>query len=422
MQQPGEGAEASAAAQAGRAAKLQGKLDAAKGHLQACSDPTKRQRIADNVAGLELQLAQLQSGGGNGSSAAAAPRAAGAAGAAEGQAVGAGDTGAAAAAHGLAEPSSVSDAADTAVDVYRDLKDDKAASRAGLCIVEGPETIKMLLRSELEVASVFVKPTVFVKLAPELAERQRRTGRAVDVLTAPHQLMAQVVGYGLNRGALAAGVVPTGRDLPWLRRTVLRESEPSWRILAIDTTYDPANLGGMIRSASAFGIDAVLLSADSVDAWYRRAVRVSMGHVFRVPVVRCADLAATLAQLEAEAGCVSYAAVIDADAQRLGAGGFARPPPRWCVVFGNEDTGVGEGVRRLCGERRVRINMARGVDSLNIGVAAGILLHWFAEHDGRPGWADGGEVRGGGDEGEGGSAERGAKRLRGAGGGDGGAS
>ena len=58
------------------------------------------------------------------------------------------------------------------------------------------------------------------------------------------------------------------------------------RLLAIDRTGDAANLGGMVRSASAFGADAVLLSHDSCDPWYRRAVRVSMGHVCRVPVVR----------------------------------------------------------------------------------------------------------------------------------------
>eukprot|EP01046_Picozoa_sp_COSAG06_P092933 COSAG06_NODE_39139_length_415_cov_195.212025_1_plen_56_part_10 len=56
----------------------------------------------------------------------------------------------------------------------------------------------------------------------------------------------------------------------------MRDDCESWRVLAIDTTYDAANLGGMIRSASAFGIDALLLSDDSCDAWYRRSVRVSM--------------------------------------------------------------------------------------------------------------------------------------------------
>lgn len=49
-------------------------------------------------------------------------------------------------------------------------------------------------------------------------------------------------------------------------------------------------------------------------------------------------------------------------------------------------------IRELCADHRVRINMAPGVDSLNIGVATGILLHWFADSDGRPGWLGEGEV------------------------------
>jgi tRNA G18 (ribose-2'-O)-methylase SpoU len=78
--------------------------------------------------------------------------------------------------------------------------------------------------------------------------------------------------------------------------------------------------------------------------------------------------------------------VIDADAPRMGSPLVPPPPARWCVVFGNEDTGVRGPIRELCADHRVRINMAPGVDSLNIGVATGILLHWFADSDGRPGW------------------------------------
>ena len=74
----------------------------------------------------------------------------------------------------------------------------------------------MLLRSSLEVVSLFVKPTVFDKLASDLAERERRTD-AISTMVAPHQLMGSVVGYSINRGALAAATVPTGRNLAWLR-------------------------------------------------------------------------------------------------------------------------------------------------------------------------------------------------------------
>jgi hypothetical protein len=195
-------------------AKLQRKLAGAQKHLENCSDPVKRQLMESNCTALEREL-RLLAGGAEAqeerAAAAAAATAAAAAAAAAAQAP------SAASVHGIPEPCVVTGAADSAVDTYRDLKDDKAASRKGLCIVEGPESIRMLLRSELEVASLFVKPTIFDKLAGDLAERQRRTGRPISVMTAPHQLMGEVVGYSLNRGALAAATVPTGRDMPWLR-------------------------------------------------------------------------------------------------------------------------------------------------------------------------------------------------------------
>ena len=69
------------------------------------------------------------------------------------------------------------------------------------------------------------------------------------------------------------------------------------RLLALDGISDTANLGTMIRCASAFGVDAVLLSPDCCDAWYRRAVRCSMGHIFCIPCIRVANLATLLKQL-----------------------------------------------------------------------------------------------------------------------------
>jgi hypothetical protein len=194
-------------------AKLQRKLAGAQKHLESCSDPVKRQLMESNCTALEREL-RLLAGGAEAQEERAAAAAAGATAA---TAAAAAQAPSAASVHGIPEPCVVTGAADSAVDTYRDLKDDKAASRKGLCIVEGPESIRMLLRSELEVASLFVKPTIFNKLAGDLAERQRRTGRPISVMTAPHQLMGEVVGYSLNRGALAAATVPTGRDMPWLR-------------------------------------------------------------------------------------------------------------------------------------------------------------------------------------------------------------
>ena len=94
---------------------------------------------------------------------------------------------------------------------------------------------------------------------------------------------------------MACGVIPPGRDLDWLRSQLHEKKE--WRLLGIDGINDLANLGSMIRTSSVLGIDAILISHDCCDPWYRRTIRVSMGHVFRIPIIRCPDLALALRQL-----------------------------------------------------------------------------------------------------------------------------
>jgi len=285
---------------------------------------------------------------------------------------------------------------DPSVQVYRDLKNAGDEARDGCFIAEGAETIRMVLRSSLETVSLMLKPSIFEKLREEI---EATRGTTCTVLLCEASMMSELVGYTLQRGALGCARVPLGRDVAWLKRGVLQQRGGAMRILGIDKTGDAANLGGMVRSASAFGVDAVLISHDSCDPWYcepqphrtvkphcdpnpnrryRRAVRVSMGHVCRVPVVRCESLSETLEELRRECGVVSYAAVIDEDAPLLHT--IDAVPKAWCLVMGNEDTGIGPEVREAC-TQRLRIHMEPGVDSLNIGVATGILLSGFRERE-----------------------------------------
>jgi tRNA G18 (ribose-2'-O)-methylase SpoU len=71
-------------------------------------------------------------------------------------------------------------------------------------------------------------------------------------------------------------------------------------VLFVDKVTDVSNLGSLIRSASAFGVCAVVLSRDSCDPYYRKSVRASMGHVFRVPVIRVEELGRTIQKIKEE--------------------------------------------------------------------------------------------------------------------------
>jgi hypothetical protein len=240
---------------------------------------------------------------------------------------------------------------------YVDLQDGgslKTAPGSGdesLFIAEGTENIRLLIQQSvhpedpssslmnaIQVKSIFVKPCVL--FAPPVSllvdvEQATKTRLVGDkqktkklppfhVLVGDEETLSSVAGFQISRGALACGVVPD-RNEAWLMEYLVQQNETTQaggggrlRLLALDGISDTANLGSMIRCASAFGVQAILLSRDCCDAWYRRSVRVSMGHVFQVPCIRVDNLAATMQKLSVEPFAVtSYAAVIDTDADLI---------------------------------------------------------------------------------------------------------
>ncbi len=209
------------------------------------------------------------------------------------------------------------------------------------------------------------------------------------VLVGAENVLNEIIGYPVARGAIACGKVPTAYDEEWLHKYVRRKLEQMSststspiRILALDKIDDTANLGSIIRSAAAFGIHVIILSADSCDVWYRRCVRVSMGHALTVPSVRVSDLSSTIINLRKEHNVMSYAAVIDNDEdtmvlERTPKGGIHS---NWCCVLGNEGNGISSKVASSC-DRRIRIEMTESVDSLSVGVAAGIIMHGLRERE-----------------------------------------
>ena len=161
--------------------------------------------------------------------------------------------------------------------------------------------------------------------------------------------------------------------------------------MAIDGSNNTANVGNLLRTAHALEVDAVLLSASCCDPWYRRAVRVSMGHCFHIPTIKCESLADTLLLLQEEDRVQCYSAVITDDAADIAA--VAGPSsvrssiPRWCCVLGSEHAGVSPEV--LSVTTNVRIPMRPGVDSLSITAAASIVLAYLRRGDGESGTTSG---------------------------------
>jgi TrmH RNA methyltransferase len=169
------------------------------------------------------------------------------------------------------------------------------------------------------------------------------------------------------------GVCVVARPRRWISAQDLAEALARKRgtAVALDRVRNPYNIGAILRSAAFFGIDAFLLGAPAPHPGLPpTAVRVAEGGAEHVLLARTTDLADTLARLRARGARVFGA---DARARSTHRGfSFSRPA---VLVFGNEREGLGDRVRSQC-DALIAVKGSGAVDSLNVGVAAGVL---FAE-------------------------------------------
>jgi tRNA G18 (ribose-2'-O)-methylase SpoU len=242
----------------------------------------------------------------------------------------------------------------------------RAVERDGdFFVAEGALVIRHLLRSRYPVRAVLATAQGLAALDDVLG------GVQAPVYATTQALMTSIAGFRFHRGALAsAGRLPQP-DLD----TVIHGAG---LVLMVEGVTDNENLGALFRNAAAFDVAGVVLDATSADPLYRRSVRVSMGHVLRLPYTRVPDATGTIGTLQG-LGFEVVALTPDRgadDIRRVFPGGrhTLRPGGRRVLLVGAEGPGLSDRALAAA-DRRVRIAMAAGVDSLNVATAAAVALH-----------------------------------------------
>ena len=177
-------------------------------------------------------------------------------------------------------------------------------------------------------------------------------------------VLEEITGFHLHRGALAAMERPVPLELAEVLRTARR-------VAVLEDIVDHTNIGAIFRSAAALQVDAVLVTPRCADPLYRRAIRVSMGTVFQVPWVRLTDWPGQLGDLRA-AGFVSAALALREDSLTIDQLS-ARQDERLALVLGTEGDGLAESTLASV-DLSVRIPMRGGVDSLNVAAASAVAF------------------------------------------------
>ncbi len=262
-------------------------------------------------------------------------------------------------------PEVVEDPDDPRVRDYVDLADPDVRRRVeadgGFFIAESPLVVRRLLESGRTVRSVLVTPAQYTALADVLgADGTDGTAPSdTPVYVASEAVLRRVVGFNLHRGAVASA---DRWPLPTVE-VVLRGAR---RVAVLEKVNDHENLGVLFRSAAALGIDAVVLDPECSDPLYRRCVRVSIGHVLRLPWTRL-----TTIDDVTRAGFTTFALTPAPDAVPIGS---VRWPARAALLFGAEGPGLSDSWQRAADER-VQIPMQPGADSLNVATAAAVAFY-----------------------------------------------
>ena len=241
----------------------------------------------------------------------------------------------------------------------RDLKRRKAREKRSLFVAEGARAVEELLKSGLVVEGALVSPALEQnpRGSALLAQLQKREVETLDVSEADFVSAAETDS---PQGVLAIARVPQ-QSLDTLAKTEM------FRIVVLDAVQDPGNAGTILRTAAALGAAATVALPGTVDLWNAKVVRSSMGAQFTHP---CVNLSTeNFANLLRRESIELWAA--DAGGEQLGG---SKPPAKLAIAVGNEGAGLSEAVRGLAA-RIIGLPIAKGVESLNVAVATGIILY-----------------------------------------------
>jgi tRNA G18 (ribose-2'-O)-methylase SpoU len=262
-------------------------------------------------------------------------------------------------------PFVITDHTDPRVEDYVSLTDVVLRRRTeperGLYIAESEKVIRRALSAGHRPRSFLMAQRWLTDLADVVADAE---ASGIPVFVGEHDVLEQLTGFHLHRGALASMQRPA---LPEVASLVA----DARRVMVLEDIVDHTNVGAIFRSAAALGVDAVLVTPRCADPYYRRSIRVSMGTVFQVPWTRIDPWPKGIDVLR-EAGFMVAAMALSDDAVTLDEL-EADPPDRVAVVLGTEGDGLGARTVAAA-DLTVRIPMAGGVDSLNVAAASAVAM------------------------------------------------
>ena len=249
------------------------------------------------------------------------------------------------------------------LDVYARLTEaqllNKEFPEKGLFIAESPKVIERALDAGYKPVSCLMEKKHIEGEGKSILARLKD----IPVFCAEFDILTQLTGFKLTRGMLCA---MKRKPLPEVREICKNKN----RIVILDKVMNPTNVGAIIRSAAALGMDAVLLTKGCSDPLYRRSARVSMGTVFQIEWTILEN--DNLDEIKA-LGFKTVAMALKDNSLSIGDSRLAKEE-KLAIIMGTEGDGLSDKTISKC-DYTVKIPMYHGVDSLNVAAASAVAFY-----------------------------------------------
>ena len=255
------------------------------------------------------------------------------------------------------------------------LQDRKHRQREGLFCFDGIKLCKEALMSGIEIEKIYLRTSGMERVMTRMEEELP----GMDFSRHPALVqLDDAVFEKISAEKSPEGVICVAKYIDKCHKIVTINNIEDFggypvteeeRVMLLESVRDPGNLGTIIRGASAFGVDRLIISEDCADLYNAKTVRASMGTVFRQHIDRVENMPCAIHALR-DSGRTIYAAALDSSALRLGE---ASLNSRDGIVIGNEGHGLSAETIDAC-DRCLFIPMAEGTESLNAAMAATVCM------------------------------------------------
>jgi tRNA G18 (ribose-2'-O)-methylase SpoU len=265
------------------------------------------------------------------------------------------------------QPITITELSDSRVDAFRNVRDADMRGRDDLFMAESELVLRRLLQYPNRLHSLLLSTPKYERLRDALIPLPE----SVPVYVADLPLIHEIAAFHIHRGVLAAGRRPTPDSLSLDRALGHLRGRSSSTVLLAEGITNVDNMGALFRNAAAFEVGGIVLDPNCCDPLYRKAIRVSMGHVLSIPYAVSRDWPHDLERLKNQWNLTLVAAESGARSIPI----WTIPAtPRIGLLFGSEGQGLSAASLAHC-ETVCEIPMADNVPSLNVAVASAVFLY-----------------------------------------------